>query len=274
MKISKLLERLAMEPPFRLLMWGLFHVFTPSVKTRAKWSVTPKHMYLLGVLAAAELAQEQKVPSISVIEFGVAGGTGLLALQQEAAAVEKELGVEIKVFGFDSRHGVPRLIGDYRDHPDARRIGDYPMDETALRARLSKCTTLILGDVAETVPKFFDTYNAPPIGFVSFHMDLYSATRDALRIFTLPNKRMLHQVPLCIGLGNVFNHRFAGELLAIEEFNRDNSLVKIDRWYVAKRDSAFPERHYFDQLFVAHDLEAISKTTLDRAVFEWTRLRS
>jgi hypothetical protein len=231
---------------------------------RSRWGVSAKAAYLLGVLTAAEQAMAQNVREISVIEFGVATGRGLLTLQKEAAAVEKETGVAIKVYGFDTGvGGTPKLIGDYRDHPDSCHPGDFPMDEAALRARLSSRTTLILGDVAETVQSFFEKYNAPPLGFVSIDIDSYSATRDALRVFTLPNKRMLRQVPLFLGLENLWNHKFAGELLAIREFNRENTGVKIDRWYGAKKGNAFPERIYFEQMYLAHDLDAISRAGLD-----------
>ena len=267
MRTTRFLERLAMEPPFRLLVWALFHVIPPSVQTRARWAVSKRPAYLLGVVTAAEQAIKQGLRQISVVEFGVAGGAGLLALQKEADAVEKELGVEIKVFGFDAGGGLPQLIGDYRDHPDVWRPGDYPMDEGALRSRLGSRTTLILGNVAETVPDFFAKYDPPPIGFASFDLDFYSSTRDALKIFTLPNKRMLRQVPLYFDdINCLYNHQFAGESLAIAEFNKRNSNVKIDRWYHVKWRSAFPERLYFDDLYVAHDLDAINKTTLDRAV--------
>jgi hypothetical protein len=56
---------------------------------------------LLGVLTAAKLARQQKVSEISAIEFGVAAGHGLLALQKEAKAVENDIGIHIKVY-FDT----------------------------------------------------------------------------------------------------------------------------------------------------------------------------
>jgi hypothetical protein len=263
-RFLRLLERAAMEPPFRAVFWLLLHLAPSSARIRSRWGVSAKAAYLLGVLTGADLAFAQEVREISVIEFGVATGRGLLTLQKEAAAVEKETGVAIKVYGFDSgASGTPELIGDYRDHPDATRPGDFPMDEAALRARLSSRTTLILGDVAETVPNFFEKYNPPPVGFVSIDIDSYSAARHALKIFALPDKRMLRQVPLFLGLENVWNHKFAGELLAIREFNRQNTGVKIDRWYGAKKENAFPERIYFEQMYLAHDLDAISRAGLD-----------
>ena len=262
----RLLTRLAMEPPFRLLFKALLMRLRVSVKVRALWDISRRPPYLLGMLTAAEQALEQRVSEIAVIEFGVAGGTGLITLQSEAEAVERETGVGIKVYGFDMG-GLPALIGDYRDHPDVWRPGDYPMDEGALRSRLTNRTTLVLGNVGETVPDFFKNFQPPPIGFVAFDMDLYSSTRDALKIFTLPDKRMLWHVPLYFDdIGHLFDHRYAGELLAIDEFSEKNNRVKIDRWYEVRVGRPFPDQSFLEKLYVAHDLQAISKIALSREV--------
>jgi hypothetical protein len=261
-----MLTRLAMEPPFRVLVRALLQWLPVSLKTRVQWELSARPAYLLGVYAAAMQARSQQVSAISVVEFGVAGGEGLLSLQSDAAAVERTTGIAIKVFGFDAGpSGLPCGIGDYRDHPDAWRPGDYPMDERALRRRLTERTELILGDVRDTVPRFME-YSVPPLGFVAFDLDLYSSTRDALRIFTLPKRTMLWHVPVYFDdVEFLFNHRFAGELLAIDEFNAHSDTVKIDRWYGVRTGRPFPERGYFDKLFVAHDLEAVSAVTLNRA---------
>jgi hypothetical protein len=257
-----------MEPPFRILARALLGLFGVSVRTRALWELSDRPAYLLGVLAAAQQALEQNIREISVIEFGVAGGNGLLTLQAEAEAVERAIGVQIKVYGFDMGiPGLPDSFGDYRDHPDAWKAGDFPMDEAALRARLMKRTTLIIGNVKDTVPELFGRYQAPPVGFVSFDMDLYTSTRDALRVFAVPGKRMLRHVPLYFDdIEFLFNHRFAGELLAIDEFNQAGHAVRIDRWYGVKAGRPFPERSFLDKLYVAHDLEAISTSVLERDV--------
>jgi hypothetical protein len=76
---------------------------------------------------------------------------------------------------------------------------------------------------------------------------------------------MLWQVPLYFDdIEFLFNHKFAGELLAIEEFNEASSQVKIDRWYGVRTGRPFPERPFLEKLYVAHDLEAISKVVLKR----------
>lgn len=253
-----MLTRLAMEPPFRVLVRAILGRLRVPIETRATWELSSRPAYLVGVLAAARQARRQGVEAISVIEFGVAGGSGLVALQEDAEAVERETGVAIRVFGFDmGRAGLPDARGDYRDHPDAWQPGDFPMDEEALRARLAPRTTLVLGNVASTVPTFFAEHDPPPIGFVSVDVDLYSSSRDALGIFLLPDTRMLWHVPLYFDdIEFVFNHRWAGELLAIDEFNEKSPRVKIDRWYGVKSGRPFPERDFLDKLYVAHDLEA------------------
>ena len=50
------------------------------------------------------------------------------------------------------------------------------------------------------------------------------------------------------------NHRMAGELLAIEDFNRENENVFIDKWRGVKAGRPFPEKSYLDAMYVAHNL--------------------
>jgi len=263
-----LITRLAMEPPFRLAAQALLKQLNVSVRTRALWDLSIRPQYLLGILTAADQARKQGVGEISVLEFGVSTGEGLVALQQEAEAVERETGIGIKVYGFDmGPQGLPSFIGDYRDQPDSWRPGDYPMNETALRARLTGRTTLILGNVEVTVPEFFKKFQPPPIGFISFDVDLYSSTRDALQLLTRPDKSMLWHVPLYFDdIEFLTSYKFAGELLAIDEFNEHSRHVKIDLWYGVKPKRPFPERQFLEKMYVAHDLEAISKVVLTREI--------
>src|SRR4051812_48768385 len=100
-RMRSALIRLGHEPPFRLLVRFLLKQLPVSVETRAFWDISPRAAYLLGLVRAAKEARHENRPEISAIEFGVAGGRGLVALQDEAAAVEKELGLRIKVYGFD-----------------------------------------------------------------------------------------------------------------------------------------------------------------------------
>jgi hypothetical protein len=259
--------RLSYEPPFRLVTRFMLKQFPVSVRTRARWDISDRPAYLLGLAMASEQAIVEKRKAISAIEFGVAGGRGLLALQREAEEVEKEYEVAINVYGFDLGTGLPELIGDYRDHPEKFRFGDFPMEEEKLRAKLNSRTALLLGNVSDTVNRFFEKHNPPPIGFVSFDMDLYSSTRDAFRIFVHPSKQMLLHTPLYFDdMGSFTYHDHAGELLAIHEFNEQNYSVKIHPWAGIRDGRPFRGAPYLGHMFVAHDLATASKITLNRAV--------
>jgi hypothetical protein len=263
-KESSFLQRLAAEAPFRIVARAVLRHLKCSSEVRAFWDLSPRPQYLLGIVAGAAQAKHQRIGEISVLEFGVAGGGGLLAMQEEAAAVEQDTGVAIKVYGFDcGPGGLPAFIGDYRDHPEEWKPGDFPMDVPALRAHMTDRTTLVLGNIADTVPSFFERFRPPPIGFVSIDLDLYSSTCAALRVFV--SGHMLWHTPMYFDdIDAIFNHRFAGELLAIDEFNARSGDVRIDRWRGVRRGRPFPERPYLSQMYVAHDIKATSRVTLER----------
>lgn len=269
MALSKLKlfgSRLAQEPPIRLFSRYLVKRFASSIRTKARWDAVARPHYLMGILTAADQAIREQRPEICAIEFGVAVGNGLVALQEYAAAVEQETGIRILVYGFDSGKGIPEGSEDFRDHPDQWCTGDYRMNEEHLRRRLTSRTTLVLGDVEETVPKFVAAMQAAPIGFLAMDLDLYSSTRAALQVLTLPEKMMLRRVPMYFDdVRFFFNHKFAGELLAINEFNQLQPDVKIDVWRGLPDGRVFFENPWLRNMYVAHDLAAISKVKLSRA---------
>ena len=258
------IRRIFEEPPFRLAAYFFVKRFAKSIRTIDRWGAVDRPHYLAGVLAAADQALRENVTEISVFEFGVAGGNGLVALQTYADAVERETGVSIRVFGFDTGEGLPEPCNDYRDHPDQWRVSDYKMDVQQLQRRLTKRTELRLGNIKDTVPRFV-LESHPPVGFIACDVDLYSSTTDVLRILTLPDKRMLRRVFMYFDdIDFIFNHRFGGELLAIQEFNESTPLVKIDKWRGLKKQRVFIEQLWFDKMFIAHDLDAINKCVLVR----------
>jgi hypothetical protein len=265
-KVKSFGARLAQEPPLRLFSRVLVKNFAKSVRTKAHWDAVARPHYLVGLLAAADQAVREQVPEICAMEFGVAQGKGLLALQEYAAAIEKETGVKIKVYGFDSGVGLPSVCEDYRDHPDQWRDGDYKMDEAYLRSQLTARTELILGDVRETVPRFVREIQKVPVGFLAMDLDLYSSTIAAFQVLSLPEKKMLRRVPMYFDdVRFFFNHKFAGELLAIDEFNQNQTDEKIDVWRGLADGRVFPENPWLRNMYVAHDLRAITNVRLRRA---------
>jgi hypothetical protein len=215
--------------PYVLGLWERFPI--GSVATRVHYGIFPYPHYAYGVYWAAVLASRLRIPRISVIEFGVAGGRGLVALEQASAQIERDRGVGIDVVGFDTGDGMP-AAADYRDLPHIWASGFYKMDADKLRARLTRAR-LILGDVGSTTRDWLLGGLRAPIGFVAFDLDYYSSTKAAFALFDGPDVSHLPRV-YCY-FDDVCSNALAcmsehlGELLAIREFNASHSERKISR---------------------------------------------
>jgi hypothetical protein len=181
--------------------------------------------YVWGTLNGAYLAHALGIPRISVMEFGVAGGNGLVALEVIAAKVSGYLGVGIDVYGFDTGIGNPKPE-DYRDVPNLFQEGDYPMDVARLQSRLTSAK-LMLGPVETTVGKFLASRPAP-IAFASFDFGIYSATRKALALFEGDERTLLPRIQCYfVGAAGLTFSEFAADRLAISEFNAAHALRKL-----------------------------------------------
>jgi hypothetical protein len=208
--------------------------------------------YTWCVLHAASVAANTGVPEISVIEFGVAGGNGLIALEAVAAEAERVLGVGIRVYGFDTGEGLPPAV-DHRDAPFLMEPGDFPMDQEALGARLDRAE-LVLGDVGTTVPAFVQSGPAP-VGFIAFDLDYYSATRDALRLFDGDPAAFLPRV-LCY-FDDIHCYPWTdsiGVRLAIREFNEERESRKVEPLYAMRYliDPSQRNERWVEALYLAH----------------------
>jgi hypothetical protein len=212
--------------------------------------------YLWGALHGACLAKRLEFGSASLIEFGVAGGNGLIALELIADRIERHLGMKISVYGFDTGKGLP-APKDLRDCPNLYTEGTFPMDVEKLRSRLRRAE-LILGMVDETVPLFVSTYKPAPVAFVSVDLDLYTSTKQALHLFEADTSMLLPRVHCYFDDINGFTFaEFNGERLAIAEFNQAGTQRKISpmyvlRYYVPTRCADDPWVHRF---YMAHILD-------------------
>ena len=211
--------------------------------------------YAWGVMQGAALAKVLGLPRVSVIEFGVAGGRGLLALEKISEVIERKANIGIDVFGFDSGVGLPKAR-DFRDQPNMWLEGQFPMDRAKLESKLSRAK-LCLGPVKETIPRFV-AGNLAPVGFVSFDLDLYSSTRDALLLFKSDYASLLPRVVSYFD--DIFGHTYndcCGERAAITEFNSFDSAAKICPIYGLKyfvprfaRSDLWPDGMYFAHFFL------------------------
>lgn len=215
----------------------------------------PRPQYAWGVMQGAALAKVLKIPRISVIEFGVAGGFGLLTLEKIAECVEQITNVAIDVIGFDTGVGLPKPE-NFRDQPNMWFEGQLPMDRERLEAALTRAS-LRLGPVNETISSFVAA-NPAPVAFVSFDLDLYSSTRDALTLFETNSRHVLPRVTSYFDdiFGHTYND-FCGERLAIKEFNERNDMRKICpiyglRYFVSNCNS---NDLWPDGIYLAHFFE-------------------
>jgi hypothetical protein len=211
------------------------------------------HHYAWGVVQGVNLAKVLGIGRVSVLEFGVAGGNSLVALERIARKVGGIFGVTVDVFGFDTGVGLPKPK-DHRDMPNMWSEGSFPMDANKLKRRLESAR-LILGDTAETVPKFILS-DVSPVAFASFDLDLYTSTMHALALFGANHRLLLPRVHCYFDdiLGFTFGDH-VGERLAISEFNESHQMRKISpiyglRYYVPERYSNWMwEKQYMAHIF-------------------------
>jgi hypothetical protein len=225
-----------------------------SYKDKIRYNSVDRPHYGYGVHQAALLARKLGVKRISAIEFGVAGGEGLLALERHAELARRDTGVEVATYGFDTGAGLPPPE-DVRDMPYLFEAGDYRMDVERLRRRL-KSSKLILGDVARTVEGFCNREDPPPIGFVALDLDFYSSTAAALKILHAEHRFFLPRVVCYVddmvgGAAEAYNE-FAGPLLAIRDFNEGQERVKIASVVGLRHISKHLPQVWHEQVFIAH----------------------
>lgn len=211
-----------------------------------------KPSYAWGVVHAAHLASNLGAKAISVLEFGVAGGNGLVALERIGERVERIFGLHIDVHGFDTGRGLPKPE-DYRDMPNLYLESAFPMDVEKLRKRLTRAR-LHLGLVRETALDFIDSRPAP-VGFVAIDLDYYSSTMDAFQIFEADRRLLLPRVHCYFDdIMGFTNSEFNGERLAIAEFNRTHEMRKISPIYGLQYfvPSRYAQSEWVGEMYMAH----------------------
>jgi hypothetical protein len=225
--------------------------------------------YTWSVLHAASIAARTGREGVSVAEFGVAGGNGLVAMERAAELASDRLGVEVDVYGFDTGEGLP-APRDHRDAPFLMDGGDFPMDPDLLRSRLTRAE-LVLGDVRETIPGFLGE-RRHELGFISFDLDYYSSTRDALEILRADPQHLMPRV-LCY-FDDTHGYPWGdhnGARLAIVEHNERGGDRVLDEIHglrhllpLSQREERWPEAMYIAHAFDHPAYDAPEGTELTR----------
>jgi hypothetical protein len=232
----------------RLRLFGYLH--------RVEIGAVDRPHYGYCLYQGCRLAKRLGIEHVSAIEFGVAGGNGLVNLEHHAREISRSLGVKIDVFGFDTGSGLPAPV-DYRDLPYHWKAGFYQMDETALRKRLHSAE-LVLGNILDTTRTFLTTRDPPPIAAVMVDVDLYSSTTMALKLFSnIDDRYILPRVFFYFddinGAEAQLYSDHSGERLAIDEFNASHEQQKFSpAHYLLARKVVLP---WYHSLRVLHNFK-------------------
>jgi hypothetical protein len=248
--------------PLHLNVISLLVAAFGSFSRKVDFDLVLREPYAFGVLSAAQRARFYGINEISVIEFGVSSGAGLINMSSLAEKVEGATGVRIRVVGFDSGAGMPEPV-DYRDHPDMYVRGDFPMDFDKLREKLPARTELILGAVEVTASAFLKRLVAP-IGFIVLDLDYYSSTRAALTILDGAPAQYLPVVTVYVDdIYSDLHNSWCGALLAVGEFNEEHSRRKIERFALLENTRVFRRANWLKHIFNLHVLDHPARTAED-----------
>lgn len=250
------LRRLGVErltEPMHINAASLFVAAFGGFRRKVDFDLIIRPQYAFPILRAADLANEWGYRRLTLLEFGVAAGAGLLNICRIAAEVTKITGVEFRVVGFDTGSGMPEPI-DYRDLPESYAAGDFPMDVDRLRASLPANCELILGPITETLPAFLATVDrSAPIGFASVDVDYYSSAKEALAVFSGQHEKYLPIVPLYFDdIGDISVSPWTGEWLAINEFNEENLMRKIAPWNMLRSRRICKNAKWIEHIYALH----------------------
>jgi hypothetical protein len=248
-----MIQHLTKIPGIRRL-WLKYPVGSVDLKT--EYDIWERPHYAFGIYSAAHLARSLGLKGITAIEFGVAGGNGLVAMEKVADEIGQSMGIKIAVYGFDTGEGMPKSL-DYRDLPYIWEQGFYKMEPDRLRARL-KYAGIVLGNIAETIPGFLEKELRYPLGFISFDLDYYSSTKEAFTIFNCGDALQLPRI-YCyfddvIEPQQACHNEYTGELCAIREYNNENYKTKIVKINYFSWTRIYPKK-WNDQIYVHHNFE-------------------
>ena len=102
-----------------------------------------------------------------------------------------------------------------------------------------------------------------PVGFASIDVDIYSSTVSTLKLFEMEAPKLL-PVTVCyfddtLGapsrIGSLMRNRWAGQLLAIDEFNAQDRPRKLDIVRTLKTRRPLDKELWLDQMYGLHVLD-------------------
>jgi hypothetical protein len=259
LKNAYIWKRIAYErltEPLHLNLLSIPVALFGSFRARVAFDLIVRQHHAYCILASADLARSMGIGEVTLVEFGVASGAGLLNMSKIAESVTKQTNVRFKIYGFDTGAGMPPPKS-YRDHPDLYRQGDFPMDFARLRRALPANCQLILGELSETVGPFLASMRPDaPLGFCSIDVDYYSSAVDALAVLTGAPENYLPRVLLYLDdVHHEAHNSWCGERLAIHEFNLAQPMRKAEPHVFLRGNRLFRNAAWIDHIMTLHVLD-------------------
>ena len=229
-KLSLLFKRIfGYEKPLRVALLGYLSLKFKSFK--------PHYESIL--YEACLESKKLGIKNVSVLELGVAGGAGILALEKYKKRIEKVLDMSIEVYGFDTGEGLPKIEMN-EDLPFLWKEGLYNIDKTALENKIK--SKIFYGDVKNTIDDFIKI-NKNKVCCIFFDLDLYTSTINFLNQIPKIEEHLLPRV-LCyfddVYVFENYINQFNGVFKAIDEFNANLSDFKLGYSVDHFKDFKFP----------------------------------
>ncbi len=236
---------------FKILYKKLLILITPF-EYQITNNLFNKSHYAYCCLKAANQAKLLGIKKISVIEFGCAGGKGLIALENIVKKIYNITNVKFEIYGFDSGKGLPSPKS-YKDLKYHWKKGFYKVNKESLEQKLLS-TKIIYGDVKNTTTNFFQKYKPAIVGCIFHDLDYYSSTKDSFKLFNQSEKyflpRLFNYFDDIIGTEIELYNDWTGERLAINEFNHENKMKKFSlAYYLLSRSKTY---QWYYQIRILH----------------------
>ena len=202
------------------------------------------------IYEATQSAIKLKLKKISIIEFGVASGNGLLSIEKYCKKLSKKYEIEYEIYGFDFGNAAGlNLSKNPKDLPYYWSEGQFKMDYEKLKEKIT-ISKLVIGNVSDTIKSFTQKYNPAPIAVVFFDLDYYTSTSNALELFKCQDEFILPRVICYFDDLQPNVNNFNGELAAINEFNKNNEEMKIAKDYGASLNYYYGA--WEEEVFILH----------------------
>ena len=242
--------------PLHLNIISIFISVFGSLRLKVLYDLFRRPDYAYGIYEAAKRGKSNGLDGITVIEFGVANGRGLMAMIMYAEKISKELDIKINILGYDSGEGMPNFT-NYKDHPELYTLGDFPMiHKDQLLKFLPQNAKLVFLDLIKD--SWLNSNIEYPIGFISIDVDYYSSTISIInKLLEIDSNLLLPNTLMYFDDVILDNHNsYQGELLAIKDFNNKDSLRKIEQYSQNLRHTRmFKFAHWIDNMYQLHVLD-------------------